>query len=110
MKIIRAKDYADMSRKAANIISDDGGFREHHRLDQLSRRRLCGGSPNLHYADGPVSYTHLDVYKRQELVKVISDATGARVEYKFMPTCNYEIDYFTVNITCHKLTAKVLFR
>ena len=34
--------------------------------------------------------------KRKELVKVISDATGARVEYKFMPTCNYEIDYFTV--------------
>ena len=36
MKIIRAKDYKDMSRKAANIIS------------------------------APVSYTHLDVYKRQD--------------------------------------------
>lgn len=34
--------------------------------------------------------------KRKELVKVISDVTGARAEYKFMPTCNYEIDYFTV--------------
>ncbi len=34
--------------------------------------------------------------KRKELVKVIADTTGARVEYKFMPTCNYEIDYFTV--------------
>ena len=34
--------------------------------------------------------------KRKELVKVISDTTGARAEYKFMPTCNYEIDYFTV--------------
>ena len=34
--------------------------------------------------------------KRKELVKVISDATGARAEYKFMPTCNYEINYFTV--------------
>ena len=34
--------------------------------------------------------------KRKELVKVIVDATGARAEYKFMPTCNYEIDYFTV--------------
>lgn len=34
--------------------------------------------------------------KRKELVKVISDATGAKAEYKFMPTCNYEIDYFTV--------------
>ena len=34
--------------------------------------------------------------KRKELVKVISDITGARAEYKFMPTCNYEIDYFTV--------------
>ena len=34
--------------------------------------------------------------KRKERVKVIADATGARAEYKFMPTCNYEIDYFTV--------------
>lgn len=34
--------------------------------------------------------------KRKELVKVIADATGSRAEYKFMPTCNYEIDYFTV--------------
>lgn len=34
--------------------------------------------------------------KRKELVKVIADATGARAEYKFMPTCNYEIDYFIV--------------
>ena len=34
--------------------------------------------------------------KRKELVKVIADATGARAEYKLMPTCNYEIDYFTV--------------
>ena len=32
----------------------------------------------------------------QELVKVIADTTGAKAEYKFMPTCNYEIDYFTV--------------
>lgn len=34
--------------------------------------------------------------KRKELVKVISDTTGAKAEYKFMPTCNYEIDHFTV--------------
>ena len=34
--------------------------------------------------------------KRKALVKVISDTTGARAVYKFMPTCNYEIDYFTV--------------
>lgn len=34
--------------------------------------------------------------KRKELVKVIANATGARAEYKFMPTCNYEINYFTV--------------
>lgn len=34
--------------------------------------------------------------RRKELVKVISDTTGARAEYKFMPTCSYEIDYFTV--------------
>ena len=34
--------------------------------------------------------------RRKELVKVISDTTGTKAEYKFMPTCNYEIDYFTV--------------
>ena len=34
--------------------------------------------------------------KRKELVKVIANATGARAEYKFMPTCNYAIDCFTV--------------
>ena len=34
--------------------------------------------------------------KRKELVKVIAMPQGARAEYKFMPTCNYEIDYFTV--------------
>ncbi len=34
--------------------------------------------------------------RRKELVKVISDNTGAKAEYKFMPTCNYEVDYFTV--------------
>lgn len=34
--------------------------------------------------------------KRKEMVKIIADTTGARAEYKFMPTCNYEIDYFTV--------------
>jgi len=34
--------------------------------------------------------------KRKALVKVISDTTGARAVYKFMPTCNYEIDFFTV--------------
>ena len=34
--------------------------------------------------------------RRKELVKVIADTTGAKAEYKFMPTCNYEIDYFSV--------------
>lgn len=34
--------------------------------------------------------------RRKELVKVISEVTGARAEYKFMPTCNYVIDNFTV--------------
>ena len=34
--------------------------------------------------------------RRKALVKIISDTTGARAVYKFMPTCSYEIDYFTV--------------
>ena len=33
---------------------------------------------------------------RKELVKAISEITGARAVYKFMPTCAYEIDFFTV--------------
>ncbi|MGI6033864.1 MAG: virulence protein [Coriobacteriales bacterium] len=34
--------------------------------------------------------------RRKELVKVISDTTGAKAEYKFMPTCNFEIGDLTV--------------
>jgi hypothetical protein len=34
--------------------------------------------------------------QRKELVKVIADTTGANAEYMRMPTCNYQIDYFTV--------------
>ena len=45
MRVYRAKDYKDMSRKAANIISA-----------QIILK------PNSVLA---VSYTHLDVYKRQ---------------------------------------------
>ena len=33
---------------------------------------------------------------RKALVKVITDTTGAKAEYRGMPTCAYEIDYFTV--------------
>ena len=32
----------------------------------------------------------------KELVRVIADTTGAKAEYMKMPTCNYQIDYFTV--------------
>ena len=39
---------------------------------------------------------HVTGARRKELVKIISDITGARAEYQYMPTCNYEIDYFTV--------------
>ena len=34
--------------------------------------------------------------ERKALVKIISETTGARAVYKYMPTCAYEIDYFTV--------------
>ena len=34
--------------------------------------------------------------ERKALVKAISEITGAEAVYKFMPTCAYEIDYFTV--------------
>ena len=33
---------------------------------------------------------------RKQLVKAISEITGARAVYKFMPTCAFEIDFFTV--------------
>ena len=35
--------------------------------------------------------------KRKELVNAISEITGARAVYKFMPTCTYEIGSYTVN-------------
>lgn len=34
--------------------------------------------------------------ERKALVKAISEIMGAAAIYKFMPTCAYEIDYFTV--------------
>ena len=34
--------------------------------------------------------------ERKALVKAISEITGTEAVYKFMPTCAYEIDYFTV--------------
>ena len=34
--------------------------------------------------------------RRKELVRVISETTGAKAEYRFMPTCNYEVACFTV--------------
>ena len=34
--------------------------------------------------------------ERKALVKIISETTGARAVYKGMPTCSYEINYFTV--------------
>ena len=34
--------------------------------------------------------------RRKELVKTISGITEVKAVYKFMPTCNYEIDYFTI--------------
>ena len=34
--------------------------------------------------------------ERKALVKAISEITGVAAVYKYMPTCAYEIDYFTV--------------
>ena len=34
--------------------------------------------------------------ERKALVKAISEITGATAVYKYVPTCAYEIDYFTV--------------
>lgn len=40
-----------------------------------------------------VNYHAVD---RKALVKAISDITSTKAVYKYMPTCAYEIDYFTV--------------
>ena len=34
--------------------------------------------------------------ERKALVAAIAELTGDKAVYKFMPTCNYEIDYFTI--------------
>ena len=39
---------------------------------------------------------HVTGAERKALVKVIADTTGAKPEYRGMPTAAYEIDYFTV--------------
>ena len=35
--------------------------------------------------------------ERKELVMAIAEITGAEAIYKGVPTCNYEVDYFTIN-------------
>jgi len=42
-------------------------------------------------------YYHCTGTRRKELVNVISEITGAKAEYQFMPTQAYQIDYFTVD-------------
>lgn len=37
--------------------------------------------------------------RRKELVKIISGTTGTKAEYKYMPTCNFEIGDLTVTKT-----------
>ncbi|MGF0021759.1 virulence protein [Acidaminococcus fermentans] len=37
--------------------------------------------------------------RRKKLVGIISEATGAKAEYQFMPTCSYKIGEFTVTKT-----------
>ena len=53
MKILRAKDYADMSRKAANIISAQVILKPDCVLG------LATGSTPVGTYKQPVSYTHL---------------------------------------------------
>ncbi len=35
--------------------------------------------------------------ERKELVNAIAEITGAQAIYKGVPTCNYEVDYYTIN-------------
>ncbi|MCD7716084.1 MAG: virulence protein, partial [Lachnospiraceae bacterium] len=35
--------------------------------------------------------------RRKELARVISQITGAKAEYQYMPTCAYVIDFFTLS-------------
>ena len=35
--------------------------------------------------------------ERKAFVKAISEITGATAVYKGVPTCNYEVDYFTID-------------
>ena len=35
--------------------------------------------------------------KRKELVTAIAEITGAQAVYKGVPSCNYEVDYYTIN-------------
>lgn len=35
--------------------------------------------------------------ERKALVNAVSEITGARAVYKYMPTCAYEVDYFTID-------------
>ena len=57
-----------------------------------------------------VNYHAVD---RKALVKEISNITDVKAVYKYMPTCAYEIDYFTItkegNLICIVLARFHLF-
>lgn len=65
------------------------------------RDRFC--IINLLFCSTRAIYVHMEIkYRvtgkdRKALVMAIAEITGADVIYKGVPTCNYEVDYFTID-------------
>lgn len=74
------------------LLMEDGSIEMvYDTVDSYGKADLGINASNETFLD-----THPNWARECYSLKVIADTTGARAEYKFMPTCNYEIDYFTV--------------
>ena len=70
-------EHARMTREAAEHQNDDPHLRSGNAVMNYHIEATDGG---IGHVQGPVSYTHLDVYKRQSATLSSKPATGSRTE------------------------------
>ena len=59
----------DISKSINHLLDDIHGKKEENLIETVSIRAMQKARYSTHNI-GPVSYTHLDVYKRQELIRI----------------------------------------
>ena len=70
--------YKRQEQRGNGLVLD--GKRERlHQLGEHGHQKRIGGKRKQHPLPGPVSYTHLDVYKRQQLSLLYGAPSAAQV-------------------------------